>query len=85
LGYDFPYLIDAKQRAARDFGAVCTPDLFLFDGQRKLFYHGQLDDNWRREELVNKHNLQEAIRLVLLGKEPPKDQPPSIGCSIKWL
>lgn len=82
--YGFPYLIDAEQTVAKSFGAVCTPDLFLFDGERKLFYHGQLDDHWRDASLVKREYLKEAIGAILKKQRPPKEQKPSMGCSIKW-
>ncbi|HCU26043.1 MAG TPA: thioredoxin family protein, partial [Deltaproteobacteria bacterium] len=44
--YDFPYLFDESQQTARDYGAVCTPDLYVFDSAQRLFYHGRIDDNW---------------------------------------
>lgn len=81
--YGFPYLIDADQNVAKSFDAVCTPDLFLF-GNEKLFYHGQLDDNWQNESQVKHEYLKDAIKDILLEKAPQKDQKPSIGCSIKW-
>lgn len=82
--YNFPYLIDQEQEVAKAFDAVCTPDIFLFDAQRKLFYHGQLDDNWREASQVKTHNLQEAIDAVLANQEYTGEQVPTIGCSIKW-
>lgn len=82
--YGFTYLVDVDQSVAKAFGAVCTPDLFLFDQARKLFYHGQLDDNWQDENAVKSHDLKNAINAILDGKSPPKVQKPTIGCSIKW-
>ena len=82
--YPFPYLVDEQQDVARAFDAACTPDFFLYDGARKLAYRGRLDDNWKRPELVTKHELKEAARLLLDGKPAPTPQHPSIGCSIKW-
>ena len=82
--YGFPYLVDAEQTVARDFLAVCTPEFFLFDQKRKLFYHGQLDDNWQHEAAVKHHHLEEAIEAIIEGKVPPSHQQPSMGCSIKW-
>jgi peroxiredoxin len=82
--YGFPYLIDEDQSVARAFGAVCTPDLFLFDHRGLLFYRGRIDDNWQEEEKVEHHELADAIELALAKKEPPKVQHPSMGCSIKW-
>lgn len=82
--YGFPYLIDTDQSVARAYGAVCTPDLFLFDSQRKLFYHGQLDDNWQNAALVSRQDLKEAIEKLLKGEKAPSGQKASMGCSIKW-
>jgi len=82
--YGFPYLIDENQSVAKAFDAVCTPDLFLFDAKRELFYHGRLDDNWKEEHKVTRHDLSDAIEDLLAGKKPPKDQISSMGCSIKW-
>ncbi len=83
--YPFPYLHDAKQEIARKFGAVCTPDFFLYDKNRKLVYRGRLDDNWKEAAKVHRQELREAIEAVLYNNEVPKKQNPSMGCSIKWL
>ncbi|MBP9864813.1 MAG: thioredoxin family protein [Candidatus Omnitrophica bacterium] len=82
--YQFPYLIDETQQAAKDFEAVCTPDLYVFDERRKLAYHGRLDDNWQFAEQVTRRDLAEAIKTLLAGKSPESAQVPSMGCSIKW-
>lgn len=84
-GYGFPYLVDLDQTVAKAFGAVCTPDLFLFDEHRQLFYHGQLDDSWQDPSKVTRQDLMEAIVAIIDGKAAPKPQKPSMGCSIKWL
>ena len=55
-GISFPYLVDETQEVAREFQAQCTPDLYLFDSERKLVYHGRLDDNWKDEAQVKKKN-----------------------------
>ncbi len=60
-GYTFPYLLDETQEVARKFDAVCTPEFFVFDENRKLFYHGRLDDNWKEPEKVSRQELKEAI------------------------
>jgi hypothetical protein len=83
--YDSIYLIDQDQTVAKAFGAVCTPDLFLYDASRRLFYHGELDDNWQDENKVTKTSMKNAIQRILDNKEPPEEQKPSMGCSIKWL
>ncbi len=82
--YRFPYLVDESQEVAKAYGAVCTPDMFVFDKDRKLAYHGQLDDNWKEPERVTQRHLKEAIDTLLAGKEPSNYQTPSMGCSIKW-
>lgn len=84
LGYPFPYLWDQTQEVAEAYGAVCTPDFFLFDGDQKLVYRGRLDDDWQDESNVTSHDLDDAIAAVLRGDEPPAVQKPSMGCSIKW-
>jgi thiol-disulfide isomerase/thioredoxin len=82
--YPFPYLIDRTQDVAKAFGAVCTPDLYLFDQDRKLRYRGRLDDSWRSPGFVKNQELKLAIEALLDGKEVPTEQVPSMGCSIKW-
>ena len=52
---------------------------------RKLAYHGRIDDNWEDESKVTKQELKEAIEALAAGKPAPKQQRPSMGCSIKWL
>jgi thiol-disulfide isomerase/thioredoxin len=83
-GYGFPYLYDESQSIAREFGAVCTPDLYVFDRDRKLAYHGRLDDSPMDAAKVKKRELREAVDALLAGGSPDAHQNPSIGCSIKW-
>ena len=80
----FPYLWDETQQIARAYGAVCTPDLYLFDQDRELAYRGRLDDNWKQPEKVTSRDLRDAIDAVLQGEAPSPDQKPAMGCSIKW-
>lgn len=82
--YGFPYLFDETQEVAKDFDAVCTPDLFLYDQNRELYYHGRLDDNWKEPSQVKHQELKEAVDQLLAGDLPPKVQHPAMGCSIKW-
>ncbi|XP_049369315.1 uncharacterized protein LOC125834160 isoform X3 [Solanum verrucosum] len=87
--YPFPYLYDESQEVARDFGAVCTPEFFLFkkDGRRpfELVYHGQFDDSRPSNNVpVTGRDLSLAIDCVLSGQPVSSTQKPSIGCSIKW-
>ncbi|MDD3374695.1 MAG: thioredoxin family protein [Candidatus Omnitrophica bacterium] len=85
LGIDFPYLIDKTQQVAKDFKAQCTPDIYLFNGNKELVYHGRIDDNWKDEDKVTSHELREAIDALINGGEIERRQNPSMGCSIKWL
>lgn len=82
--YGFPYLIDESQEIARNFGAVCTPDFFLYDSGRKLRYRGRLDDSWKNPTLVKNQELKTALSDLLTGKSVNSQQNPSMGCSIKW-
>ncbi|WP_051047063.1 thioredoxin family protein [Nocardia asiatica] len=84
-GYEFPYLVDAGQDVARTFGAVCTPDFFLFDQKHRLFYRGQMDDSRPRNGLVvTGEDIRNAVSKMLVGESAPVNQIPSLGCSIKW-
>lgn len=82
--YRFPYLHDLEQTVARAFGAVCTPEFFVYGPDRKLAYHGRLDDNWKEPEKVSRRELKEAIDQLLTGQKPSGRQVASMGCSIKW-
>jgi hypothetical protein len=90
LGWRFPYLLDDTQEVARSYGAACTPDFFLFDGEMKLVYRGQLDDSRpRRGDFgnglpVSGQDLRAAMDAVIAGKRPNTNQRSSIGCNIKW-
>jgi peroxiredoxin len=84
-GWKFPYLLDETQEVARAYGAACTPDFFLFDGGKRLFYTGQFDDTRPRSGLTpNGGDLREAVRLMLRGEESLVRPYPSSGCNIKW-
>jgi len=84
-GYSFPYLFDADQSVAAAYRAACTPDFFLFDGQQRLVYRGQLDGSRPGNGIpVTGRDLRAAVDAVLAGKPVSEDQTPSIGCNIKW-
>jgi peroxiredoxin len=83
-GYGFPYLHDEAQDVARAFGAVCTPDIFVYDRARKLAYRGRIDDSWKDESKVTRQELRDALEALVDGRSPPAQQRPSMGCSIKW-
>ena len=84
-GYTFPYLFDERQQVARAFRAACTPDLFLFDANRRLAYRGQFDGSRPKNDVpVTGADLRAAADAVLAGKPAPANQKPSVGCNIKW-
>jgi peroxiredoxin len=84
-GYVFPYLYDETQEVARAYGAACTPDFFLFDGERKLVYRGQFDGARPNNQIpVTGEDLRAAVDAVLAGRSPSAEQVASIGCNIKW-
>ncbi|RME88607.1 MAG: thioredoxin family protein [Candidatus Hydrogenedentota bacterium] len=83
-GIDFPYLVDDTQSVAKQFKAQCTPDLYLYDKNQKLYYHGRLDDNWQNPDAVKEESLKIAAEKMLANEPPPEKQYPSMGCSIKW-
>lgn len=89
-GYTFPYLYDESQSVAKAYRAACTPDFFLFDHNRHLYYRGQLDASRPSKYLDNRvvrsdgRDLRVAIEALLTGEPAPQPQLPSIGCNIKW-
>lgn len=84
-GFGFPYLYDETQAVARAYEAICTPDFFLFDRERKLVYRGRFDASRPGSNVpVTGADLRAAVDAVLAGKPAPADQQPSMGCSIKW-
>ena len=84
-GYVFPYLYDEAQSAAKAYRAACTPDIFLFDKNRKLVYRGQFDDSRPGNgRPVTGRDLRAALDAVLEGTPAPEPQTPSMGCNIKW-
>lgn len=82
--YPFPYAIDETQDTARAFGAVCTPDFFVYDSKQKLAYRGRLDDSWKNPVHVKRQELREAIEELLQNRPLQSMQNPAMGCSIKW-
>lgn len=85
-GYPFPYLYDETQTVAKAYDAACTPDFFVFDGDLKCAYRGQLDDSRPgNDKPVTGADLRAALDAVLNGESIPEDaQTPSQGCNIKW-
>jgi peroxiredoxin len=83
--FPFPYLFDESQQIAKDYGAVCTPDFFGYNADLQLQYRGRLDAS-RKEAAAEdvRRDLFEAMRQVAETGEGPREQIPSMGCSIKW-
>lgn len=84
-GYTFPYLLDESQEVVKSYQAACTPDFFLFDGDRELVYRGQFDSSRPSLDVpVTGTDLRAACDAVLVGQTPSEEQIPSVGCNIKW-
>jgi thiol-disulfide isomerase/thioredoxin len=83
-GFPFPYVRDDSQTFVRTLGARFTPEAYVFDAERKLRYHGRIDDNHRDPARVTSHDLKNALDALLDGKEPPVVETTAFGCSIKW-
>jgi peroxiredoxin len=83
-GIKFSYLVDETQQVAKHFGAVCTPDPFLFNKQRQLVFHGRIDNAMKPEDKATEKTMISNIEKLLAGQPITKDFDPSIGCSIKW-
>ncbi len=85
LGYNFPYVVDEDQSAAKNFTAQCTPDFFLFDSESALVYRGQLDGSRPGNDIpTDGVSLRSAIDALLNSEDPVSEQLPSMGCNIKW-
>ncbi len=84
-GYSFPYLYDEDQDVAIAYQAACTPDFYVFDGEQKLAYRGQLDSSRPDSGIpVTGQDLRAALDAVLAGEPAAEHQVASIGCNIKW-
>ena len=82
-GYSFDYLYDASQEVARALGSERTPEAFVFDADRRLVYHGAVDDN-REDADVTTNYLRDALEAALAGQTPPVADTPPVGCTVKW-
>jgi peroxiredoxin len=84
-GFEFPYLLDEGQEVAAAYRAMCTPDLFVYDADRRLAYRGAFDDSTPRNgRPVTGALLRQALDRVLEGQPVPEPHRPSMGCSLKW-
>lgn len=83
-GYPFAYLYDASQEVARAYGAVCTPDVFVYDHDRRLAYRGRIDETRPGQGTSTGADLRRALDELLETGAVALDQVPSMGCNIKW-
>jgi peroxiredoxin len=83
-GFPFDYLQDLEQTLVRALGAERTPEVFVFDRDRRLVYHGAIDDN-RDDTAVGQHYLRDALDSALAGTVPALAETPPVGCTVKWL
>ncbi|KAG2477895.1 MAG: Alkyl hydroperoxide reductase [Nitrosopumilales archaeon] len=83
-GIKFDYLVDDSQEIAKKYGATCTPDPFLFDKDRKLVFHGRIDNAMNLDDSVTEKTMIDNMEKLLANEKIRKDFDPSIGCSIKW-
>ena len=83
-GFSFPYLVDEDQAVGKAYGAVCTPGFFGFNAQGELQYRGRLDDAGMGDAEGRTRELFDAMQLIAATGAGPKQQTPSMGCSIKW-
>lgn len=82
--FTFPYVIDPAQEVARAYGAICTPDFFGFNAKDELQYRGRLDASKITLVANARPELVDAMTQIAETGEGPREQTPSMGCSIKW-
>ncbi len=83
-GIKFDYLWDETQQIAKKYGAMCTPDPFLFNKEGKLVFHGRIDNAMKPDDVATEKTMSINIEKMLSNEKIEKDFDPSIGCSIKW-
>ena len=84
MAFSFPYLLDATQQTAKNYGAVCTPDFFGFNRKGELQYRGRFDESRKETASNSTRDLFKAMQLIAQTNVGPAQQIASIGCSIKW-
>jgi peroxiredoxin len=82
-GFVFPYARDETQEVARAYGASRTPEVFLLDGERRVVYHGAIDDSTEPGGVRTRY-LRDALEAVLAGQRPAVTDTPPVGCTVKW-
>ena len=83
-GFNFPYLRDESQDVAGAYGATRTPEVFVLDSDRRVVYHGRIDDNEHAPSLVQSHDLRKALDELLVGKPISTPETTPVGCTVKW-
>ena len=83
-GFGFDYLVDETQEIAKKYGAMCTPDPFLFNNKKELVFHGRIDNAMKPDDDATEKTMINNMTKLLAGEKIEKDFDPSIGCSIKW-
>lgn len=83
--FNFVYLRDEDQSIARAYDAACTPEFFVFDSERRLRYHGRVDDNYQDPKAVKSHDLRNALDDLVGGQPVRTPETHAMGCSIKWM
>ena len=83
-GFSFPYHYDESQSVARANDAACTPDIIVYDRDRRHVYNGRIDDNWQEPDAVTRRDLRAVLDSALEGRAADFEHVPSMGCSIKW-
>ena len=83
--FKFDYLVDNTQEVAKKYGAMCTPDPFLFNNKKELVFHGRIDNAMKPDDTATEKTMINNIEKLLAGETIEKDFDPSIGCSIKWI
>ena len=81
---NFIYLRDEHQTVAKEYGAQCTPDPFLFNAQKQLVFHGKIDNAMKPDDTATEKTMINNMQKLLSGEKIENDFDPSIGCSIKW-
>ena len=82
--YSFPYVLDKDAKLAKEFGAMKTPHVYLFNSYNKLVYTGAIDDNAKSAKKVKNNYLMDAIRALGSNKKIKISETKALGCSIKY-
>ncbi len=84
-GFNWVYLRDESQDVARAYDAACTPEFYAFDAERRLRYHGRVDDNYQDARAAKSPDLRNALEDLVADRPVRTPETPAMGCSIKWV